>query len=51
MDTLTFKTSEDITLRSVTLERYGLSKYNSVASVWLENEDGEKITQEKTISQ
>jgi hypothetical protein len=51
LDTITFKASEEITLRSVTLERYGLSKYDSVASIWLENEDGVKITQEKTVSQ
>jgi hypothetical protein len=51
LDTITFKASEDITLRSVTLERYGLSKYDSIESIWLENEDGVKITQEKTVSQ
>ena len=51
LDTLTFKTSEDITVKSITLERYGLSNANSIASIWLEDEEGNKITQEKTISQ
>ena len=51
LDTLKFQASEEITLKSVTLERYGMSKYNSIASIWLEDQDGNKITQEKTISQ
>jgi hypothetical protein len=51
LDNLKFQASEEITLKSVTLERYGMSKYNSIASIWLEDQDGNKITQEKTISQ
>ena len=50
MDTLTFKANEDITLNSVTLERYGLSDATAIASIWLEDEDGNKVTSEKTIS-
>jgi hypothetical protein len=50
MDTLTFKASEDITLNSVTLERYGLSDATAIASIWLEDMDGNKVTSEKTIS-
>jgi hypothetical protein len=50
MDTLTFKASEDITLNSITLERYGYSTASSVASIWLEDLDGNKVTAEKSLS-
>ncbi len=50
LDTLTFKASENITLKSVTLERYGLSTASSVASIWLEDMDGNKVTAEKSVS-
>ena len=50
MDTLTFKASEDITLNSVTLERYGLSAADAIDSIWLEDVDGNKVTAEKSIS-
>ena len=50
LDTLTFKTSEDITVKSITLERYGFSKAADVASIWLEDLDGNKVTAEKSLS-
>ena len=50
LDTLTFKASEDITLKSITLERYGYSTPTSVASIWLEDKDGNKVTSEKSLS-
>jgi hypothetical protein len=39
LDTLTFAANENITLNSVTLERYGLSTSAAIASIWLEDED------------
>ena len=51
LDTITLKASEAITLNSVTLERYGLSAYEDIAEVWLENVNGERISQgEKTFN-
>jgi hypothetical protein len=50
LDTLTFQASEEITLKSVTLERYGYSTSSSVASIWLEDMDGNKVTSEKSLS-
>ena len=50
LDTLTFQASEEITLKSVTLERFGYSTASSVASIWLEDLDGNKVTAEKSLS-
>ena len=50
LDTLTFKANEDITLNSVTLERYGLSNAESIDAIWLEDEDGNEVTAQKSIS-
>ena len=44
MDTLKFKTSEEVTISKVVLERYGRSYYDSVESVRLEDEDGNVLT-------
>ena len=44
MDTLKFKTSEEVTISKVVLERYGRSYSDSVLSVRLEDEDGNVIT-------
>ena len=46
MDTLKFKSSEDVEISKVVLERYGYSTNDSVASVRLENEDGVVISNE-----
>jgi hypothetical protein len=46
MDTLTFKTSEEVEITRVTLERYGYSTSDDVKQVRLENEDGIKISNE-----
>ena len=48
MDTLKFKTSEEVTLTKLVLERYGRSYWNSVDNVWLEDEDGNVITTSTT---
>ena len=45
LDTITLRASEAITLNSVSLERYGLSSYEDVKEVWLENANGERISQ------
>jgi hypothetical protein len=52
LDTLTFKTSEEVELTKVTLERYGYSTDDSdvITAIWLEDEDGNKIADEKTLS-
>ena len=50
LDVITFKASESITLNSITLERYGFSSYKDVANIWLENANGVKIANEKSIS-
>ena len=52
MDTLTFKTSENVEITKITLERYG---YNSdgtdkIKGIWLEDEDGNIIADSKTIT-
>ena len=44
LDTLTFKTSEEVTINKITLERYGYSKAGDVKAVWLEDENGNVIT-------
>jgi hypothetical protein len=50
LDTLTFKTSEDVTISSITLERYGYSTKEQVKSVQLEDEDGNIIADAKEIN-
>jgi hypothetical protein len=49
LDTINLKASEAITLNSVTIERYGYSSASGV-TVWLEDDLGNKITSEKTMS-
>ena len=50
IDTIDFKASEDITLDSITLERFGYSTTESVNQVWLEDADGNEITNRKSMS-
>ena len=50
LDTITLKVSEAITINSITLERYGFSSYLDIANIWLENADGVKIANEKSLS-
>jgi hypothetical protein len=50
LDTLTFKTSEEVEISKVVLERYGYSSNEDVESVWLEDEDGNVITNEATLN-
>ena len=50
LDTITLKASETITVDSITLERFGYSSTNDVANIWLENGNGEKITDPKELS-
>jgi hypothetical protein len=49
LDTINLKASEAITLNSITIERYGYSSASGV-TVWLEDELGNKITNEKVMS-
>jgi hypothetical protein len=44
MDTLTFKTSEEVEITRITLERYGYSTSDDIESVWLEDENGTTIS-------
>ncbi len=50
LDRVIISTDEEITLNSMTFERYGLSKADSIESIWLENEEGQKVTTEKSLS-
>ena len=50
LDTLVFEASEDVTLNSITLERYGLSNADSIDAIWLEDLDGNEVTAQKSIS-
>jgi len=50
LDTLTFKTSEDVTISRITLERYGYSTIDDVISVQLEDEDGNIIADAKELN-
>ena len=49
LDTLTFKTSEEVTLSKVVLERYGYSQNEDVLNVRLEDEDGNVIADKKQL--
>ena len=49
LDTLTFKTSEEVTISKVVLEKYGFSNADDIVkNVWLEDEDGNEITTKAT---
>ena len=51
LDTISFKASEEgVSVTKVTLERYGYSSSNDVASVWLEDENGTRITDPKELN-
>ena len=49
LDTITLRTSEDLTVNSITLERYGYSSAENV-TVWLEDAYGNKIADSKDVS-
>jgi hypothetical protein len=49
MDTLTFKSSEEVEITKVTIERYGYSSNDDVTEVWLENEDGTVIAEPRSL--
>ena len=46
LDTLTFKTSEEVTLNKVVLEQYWYAGDDLIKNVWLEDEDGNVISNE-----
>ena len=50
LDTLTLKVSEDVTVNSITLERYGYSTTADVDTIWLEDSEGNIISSEKSLS-
>ena len=50
LDTLTFKTSEEVEISKITLERYGYSKEGQIAGVRLEDQDGNIIAESKTLT-
>ncbi len=50
LDTLTFKTSEEVEITKVVLERYGYSAPSDIESVRLEDADGNKIAEAKTVN-
>jgi hypothetical protein len=50
LDTLTFKTSEEVEISKVVLERYGYSAPTDVEAVRLENADGTIVADEKEVT-
>ena len=50
LDTLKFRTSEEVTISKLVLERYGYSKGADVDAVWLEDENGNEITARKPVN-
>jgi hypothetical protein len=50
LDTLTFKTSEEVEITKVVLERYGYSDGDDIDAVRLEDEDGTVIADEKGLT-
>ena len=50
MDTLTFKTSEEVEITKVILERYGYSTNDDVENVWLEDEEGNIISNKASLN-
>ena len=50
LDTLTFKTSEEVEITKITLERYGYSKEDQITWIWLEDQDGNVIADSKSLS-
>ena len=52
MDTLTFKTSEEVEISKITLERYGYNSDDSdkITGIWLEDENGNIIADAKTLT-
>ena len=50
LDTVTFSANENITLEKVVLERYGYSSANDIKNVWLENAEGQKVTNERGVN-
>jgi hypothetical protein len=50
LDTITLRASEKITVNSITLERFGYSSASDVDAIWLEDADGNKIADEKSLS-
>ena len=49
LDTLKFRTSENVEITKVVLERYGYSSRNDVDKVWLEDENGNVISSEASV--
>lgn len=50
LDTLTFKTSENVEITKIVLERYGYSTKEDVATVSLEDDDGNVIAEGKALN-
>ena len=50
LDTLTFKTSEEVEITKVVLERYGYSDASDIEGVRLEDEDGNVIADSKGLT-
>jgi hypothetical protein len=49
-DTLTFKSSKDVTISKIVLERYGYSTYEDVSEVWLEDQEGTVVAEGRTVN-
>ena len=49
LDTITLKTSEEVTISKIILEREWYSSKDNIKSVWLEDENGAKIAEAKGL--
>ena len=50
LDTITFKTNENVSISKITLERYGYSESDQIVGVRLEDEDGNIIADSKSLT-
>jgi len=50
LDTITFKTSEEVEISKITLERYGYSESDQITEVRLEDQDGNVIADGKGLT-
>jgi len=50
LDTITFDASEEISVNSITLEKFGLAKANAIEYIWLEDENGKEVANKKAVN-
>ncbi len=50
LDTIKFEASENITLDRIVLERFGYSNADAISGVWLENAEGQRVTNDRSVN-